>query len=71
MAFAIWLAEPVEKGLGVLTWYTPRLCRIRLGFLFKPLLALAILVPARLLVVLLQRRMKDGKLKRLLLRRIS
>jgi hypothetical protein len=41
------------------------------GILLKPLVALAILVPARLLVVLLQRRMKDGKLKRLLLRRIS
>ena len=41
------------------------------GLLLKPLIALAILVPARLLVVLLQRSMKDGKLKRLLLRRIS
>jgi hypothetical protein len=41
------------------------------ALLLKPLIALAILVPIRLFVVLLQRRMKDGKLKRLLLRRIS
>lgn len=41
------------------------------AILLKPLVALVILVPARMLVVQLERRMKDGKLKRLLLRRIS
>lgn len=41
------------------------------AILLKPLIALAILVPARMLVIRLERRMKDGKLKRLLLRRIS
>jgi signal transduction histidine kinase len=41
------------------------------AILLKPLIALVILVPIRMLVVVLERRMKDGKLKRLLLRRIS
>lgn len=41
------------------------------AILLKPLIALIILVPIRLLVIWIERRMKDGKLKRLLLRRIS
>lgn len=41
------------------------------GILLKPLVALAILVPIRLFTVWLQWRMKDGRLKRLLFRRIS
>jgi hypothetical protein len=42
-----------------------------LALLLKPLIALVILVPIRLFTIRLQRRMKDGKLKRLLFRRIS
>lgn len=41
------------------------------ALLLKPLIALAILIPLRMLVVLLDRHMKDGKLKALLFRRIS
>jgi hypothetical protein len=41
------------------------------ALLLKPLIALAILVPIRLFTVWLHRRMKDGRLKRLLFRRIS
>lgn len=42
-----------------------------LALLLKPLVALAILIPARAIALGLQRRMKDGRLKRLLLWRIS
>jgi Flp pilus assembly protein TadB len=42
-----------------------------LALLLKPLIALAIFVPIALLARLLERRMKDRKLKRFLLRRIS
>jgi hypothetical protein len=42
-----------------------------LTMLIKPLVALAILVPVRLLALALERRMKPGRLKSLLLRRIS
>lgn len=41
------------------------------AILLKPLVALIVFVPLRMLVGVLQRRMKDGKLKKLLLRRIS
>lgn len=41
------------------------------AILLKPLVALALFLPARFLAVWLQKRMKDGKLKRLLLRRIA
>ena len=41
------------------------------AILLKPLIALVILVPIRFFTVWLHGRMKDGKLKRLLFRRIS
>jgi hypothetical protein len=41
------------------------------GILLKPLIAIVILVPVRFFVLWLHGRMKDGKLKRLLYRRIS
>jgi hypothetical protein len=41
------------------------------ALLLKPLIALAIFVPIAMLARLLERHMKDSKLKRFLLRRIS
>lgn len=54
-------SEPCRTSMPNFAW----------ALLLKPLIALAILVPLRMLVVLLDRRMKDGKLKALLFRRIS
>jgi hypothetical protein len=41
------------------------------ALLLKPFIALVIIVPVRFFVMWLHRRMKDGKLKRLLFLRIS